>query len=66
MSTKTIFRKLSEIEPKSETDWRKIAAAAHRARGRAGDEAAALTQEHIIREIRDGKMEGDSRVKALD
>ena len=56
-----LLQKLAEIEPKSETDWRRIAAMAHRARGEAGDEAAALTHELMIREIREGRMAGTSR-----
>lgn len=64
MSTKTIFRKLSEIEPKTDTDQHRLQALAHRARGRTGDEAAAKTHEHMIREIRGGHTEGSSSKKS--
>lgn len=63
MGTKTIFNKLSEIEPKSDTDHHRLQAMAHRARGHTGDEAAAKTHEHLIQEIRAGKMAGSSRMK---
>ena len=49
MGTKTIFKKLSEIDPKTDTDQHRLQALAHRARGRVGDEAAAKTHEHMIR-----------------
>jgi hypothetical protein len=63
MGTKTVFKKLSEIEPKSDTDHHRLQAMAHRARGRTGDEAAAKTHEHMIREIRSGHMVGSSRMR---
>ena len=60
MSTTTLTR-LSRIEPQSETQWRAIAARAHRISGFPGDEAAALTHELRIVEIRETKASGSSR-----
>ena len=52
---------LRKLVPKSETHHRKIQADAHRRRGVAGDEAAATTHDHMIDEIREGRVDGDSR-----
>lgn len=60
MST-TTFRRLDGLLPQSETEWREISAAAHRARGYPGDEAAAKTHELHIHEIRSGLLPGTSK-----
>jgi len=57
----TTFARLAGIVPHSETQWREIAALAHRSRNRSGDEAAAKTHELHIWEIREGLLEGSTR-----
>ncbi len=52
---------LAGIRPKSETHFRKVQADSHRRRGIAGDEAAAKTHEHMIDEIREGRVDGTTR-----
>lgn len=47
--------------PQSETQWRSIAARAHRLRGIPGDQAAAQTHENLIHEIRSGAAVGSTR-----
>lgn len=59
MSTTALERLRSEL-PRSETEWRGVAAEAHRARGYPGDEAAAKTHELAIWEIRQGLAPGSS------
>lgn len=61
MGDTTTITDLRRISPWSETQWRAIAARAHRLRAEAGDEAAALTHEIAIREIRTGAAAGSSR-----
>jgi hypothetical protein len=56
----TTWTKLRAVRPQSETEWRGIAARAHRLRGVAGDEAAALTHELHVAEIRNGACAGSS------
>lgn len=59
MSTTT--RELLRGEsPESETQWRAVAARAHRSRGFPGDEAAARTHELAIWEIRKALLPGTS------
>lgn len=57
----TTFARLAEKLPKSETEWRGIAAEAHRSLKRPGDEAAAKTHELHIWEIRKTLLPGSSR-----
>jgi len=57
----TTFARLAEKLPQSETEWRGIAAEAHRSLGRAGDEAAAKTHELHIWEIRESLLPGSTR-----
>ncbi len=52
---------LLAARPDSQTEWHDLSARAHRHRGCAGDEAAALSHEHMARDIRDGAIEGNSR-----
>ncbi len=52
---------LLAARPDSQTEWHNLSARAHRHRGRAGDEAAAITHEHMIRDIRDGSIQGNSK-----
>lgn len=59
MSTTTRERLRSEL-PESETEWRELAAKAHRARNFPGDEAAARTHELAIFEIRKALLPGTS------
>lgn len=59
--TTTTYTRLSRIIPESETHWRGIAARAHRLRGVPGDEAAALTHENMIHEIRNNLSFGTTR-----
>lgn len=47
--------------PQSETDWRAIAARAHRLINQNGSEAAARTHETLIWEIRNARNAGTSR-----
>lgn len=61
MGDTTTFTDLRRITPWSETQWRAIAARAHRLRAEAGDEAAARTHESAIREIRANSIAGSSR-----
>jgi hypothetical protein len=61
----TIIRKLQGVKPKSETGMRRIQATAHRVRGFPGDEAWAKTHEHAIKDIRDGRIEGDSTLLTI-
>jgi len=61
MGDTTTFTRLSRIRPISETQWRAIAARAHRLRAEAGDESAALTHESFIADIRQGAVAGSSR-----
>lgn len=61
MSETTTFERLREINPKSETHWRSIAAWAHRTYGYPGDEAAARTHENEIYSIRHCEVSGSSR-----
>jgi hypothetical protein len=57
----TTTRELLRSElPESETEWRDLAAKAHRSRALPGDEAAALTHELAIWEIRRGLLPGTS------
>jgi hypothetical protein len=60
MSTTTITD-LSKIMPQSETQWRAIAARAHRIRRIPGDLAAAQTHDNMIHEIRANAAMGSSR-----
>lgn len=48
-------------KPESQTHWHAIAAAAHRRRGQAGDEASAKSHEQSILEIRLTREAGNSR-----
>lgn len=57
----TTFTDLSRIMPQSETQWRSIAARAHRLRGVPGDHAAAQTHENMIHEIRTSTAMGSTR-----
>jgi len=57
----TTITDLRRMTPRSETQWRAIAARAHRIRSEAGDEAAALTHETAIHEIRACAAAGSSR-----
>jgi hypothetical protein len=57
----TDFDDLIGRVPETETDWRSIAARAHRLRKFPGDEAAAKTHEIHIWEIREGLLAGTSR-----
>lgn len=59
MSTTTRERLRAEL-PQSETQWRDLAARAHRSRGFPGDEAAAKTHELAIWEIRKALLSGTS------
>ena len=61
MADTTTLTRLSRITPESETHWRTVAARAHRLLQRPGDEAAALTHELHIVEIRGTLLEGSSR-----
>jgi hypothetical protein len=61
MGDTTTYTRLSRIQPISETEWRAIAARAHRLRATAGDESAALTHESTISDIRSGTVAGSSR-----
>ena len=61
MRDTTTYTDLTRISPNSETHWRAIAARAHRLRSEAGDEAAALTHETFIHEIRNCLSTGSSR-----
>ena len=61
MGDTTTYTRLSRILPTSETQWRAIAARAHRLRADAGDESAALTHEVFISDIRKGAVSGSSR-----
>jgi hypothetical protein len=61
MGDTTTYTRLSRILPASETQWRAIAARAHRLRADAGDESAALTHESFISDIRTGAIAGSSR-----
>ena len=61
MSDTTTYTRLRRIAPLSETEWRAIAARAHRLRAEAGDEAIARTHENIIHEIRANAAAGSSR-----
>jgi hypothetical protein len=61
MGDTTTYTRLSRISPISETEWRAIAARAHRLRADAGDESAALTHESFISDIRTGAVAGSSR-----
>lgn len=64
MST-TTFNRLAGIEPNSETEWRDVAAQAHRSRGLPGDEAAAKTHEMHVYEIRANLLCGSTRAIRL-
>lgn len=57
----TTLNRLAKINPESETQWRDVAAQAHRSLNRTGDEAAAKTHELHIWEIRQGLLAGSSR-----
>src|SRR6185436_13376639 len=61
MGDTTTYTRLSRIQPISETEWRAIAARAHRLRNDAGDESAALTHESYVTDIRSGAVQGSSR-----
>lgn len=61
MGETTAFAELCKIRPESETHVHEIHARAFRARGRAGDEAAAKTREIYIWEIRHHLAKGSSR-----
>ena len=61
MGDTTTYTRLSRILPASETQWRAIAARAHRLRADAGDESAAKTHESFISDIRQGAVAGSSR-----
>lgn len=56
----TTLTSLAGARPQSETQWRALAARSHRLRGQSGDEAAALTHELMIVEIRSGAAKGSS------
>ncbi len=62
MSGTEILRRLAALIPRSETQWRAIQTAVHRALGNPGSEAWARTQEQAIRDIREGVIEGDSSI----
>jgi hypothetical protein len=62
MGETTTVTDLRRITPWSETQWRAIAARAHRLRADAGDEAAARTHETVIHEIRATLAAGSSRL----
>lgn len=57
----TTFARLDKIMPDTETEWRDIAAQAHRSRNLPGDEAAAKTHELHIWEIRNALIGGTSK-----
>lgn len=67
--TTTVLRKretttmtdLSRMLPQSETQWRAIAARAHKLRGVPGDLSAAQTHENMIHEIRTSAAAGSTR-----
>ena len=63
MVSTSAIRRLAEIVPESETHWRDVAAAAHRAIGGPGSEAAARTHETLSWEIREGLTTGTTRGK---
>ena len=52
MGKDTELRALSQVVPKTDTEWRRIAAEAHRILRRPGDESWARTHEFEIRDIR--------------
>lgn len=57
----TTLTDLIRMLPQSETQWRAIAARAHRLRGVPGDMAAAQTHENMIHEIRTTAAAGSTR-----
>ncbi len=65
MGTTTIRLKGEKFRPESETQFRRQQALEHRRRGFPGDEAAAKTHELEIQSIREGRVDGDSRVLAF-
>ena len=64
MGRDTSWRTLQGQSPRTETEWRRLAAEAHRLRGYPGDEAAALTHEHFILDIRAGLLPGSSNSRS--
>jgi len=56
----TTRERLRKELPETETEWRSLAAGAHRSRAFPGDEAAARTHELAIWEIRRGLLPGTS------
>jgi hypothetical protein len=60
MGETTVLRNLGRIKPRSETQFRRVIAMAHRIRGRAGDEAWARMHEQAVADIRSGHQAGDS------
>lgn len=57
MGETTILR---GMKPRSETQFRRIMAQAHRARGKSGDAAWAMMHEQTVEDIRRGVIPGDS------
>ena len=62
MGDTTIRLKGEGFVPGSETEFRKQQALEHRRRGFPGDESAAKTHELEISSIREGKVDGSSRI----
>ena len=62
MGTTKILIEGESFVPGSETEFRKQQAVEHRRRGFPGDESAAKTHELEISSIREGKVDGSSRI----
>lgn len=58
MTNTSEVRRLAAVVPESQTHWRTVAAAAHRAIGGPGAEAAARTHENLIHEVRSAGPRG--------
>ena len=62
MGDTTMILEGTKFRPKSETQFRRQQAFEHRRRGFPGDESAAKTHELEIQSIREGRVDGDSRL----
>ena len=62
MGTTTILCEGTKFRPKTETQFRRQQAVGHRRRRFPGDEAWAKMHECEIQSIREGKVDGDSRI----
>jgi hypothetical protein len=61
MGTRTLLmRLLGKVKPSSETEWRETDLAVRKLRGQPGDQAWAKANEQTVKDIRAGKVPGDS------